>query len=456
MAEIALPAQNWVPRDYQVPYWEFRRRGGRRACLCWPRRHGKDHLCINDMAYSSLIERVGSYYYVMPFQNQARRVVWNGIDRDGKRFIDAFPKELVDSQSNAEMRLHLKNGSIFQLVGGDNPDKLVGANPVGVVFSEYALTNPLCWQLVAPILIENGGWVTFNSTPRGRNHFRRLLDHARANAWNEKSNTISRDDPKPNQWLWAHETAKTLKQLTADDLRQLRDELKDEPLFQQEAFCSFEAPMQGSYYDRQMEELRRGSRLTAVPVDRTLQVYTGWDLGMDDCTAIWFAQLHGQSIRLVHYFEKSGEGLPFYARYLDEWARRNQVTFARHFAPHDIKVREIGTGKTRLEIARRLGIRFDVVKKLDLADGIEEVRATLPKCWMDLEECSRGIDALTDYRKEWDESSQTFKSQPLHDWASHGADAFRSLALGLREHHFRVDKPSLPMKYESDEYNPFY
>lgn len=433
--KVELPAQGWKPRWYQLPLWKYMEQGGRRAVLCWPRRHGKDYVCINWCAIATQL-RVGQYYYVMPYQNQARRIVWAGMDKMGKRFIDAFPRALIKSKLESEMRLTLKNGSIFQVLGGDDPDKLVGANPVGVVFSEYALTNPLCWKLIAPILAENGGWVIFNSTPRGNNHFRDMLDEAKR----DKEN-----------WYWSHETAKTLKVLTPEDLRQLRRDLKDEALFQQEAFCSFSAPMQGAYYDTQMKFLAKNKRIGRVPPDPNLEIHTAWDLGMDDATTIWFFQQYQQEIRLVHYYEDSGEGLSHYIDYARTLIRKFGCVNGQNYAPHDINVRELGSGKSRLEQAKQLGMEFELVPKHSIEDGINEVRSVLYRCYFDHDECYQGLSCLRSYRKEFDPMKNVYKMRPLHDWSSHGADGFRTLAMGLRRKP-KAQKP--PQEVAISNYDP--
>jgi hypothetical protein len=393
-------------------------------------------MCLNWMATASQM-RVGAYYYIMPYQNQARRVVWLGMDGSGKKFLDAFPPELVAHKSEAEMRLVLKNGSIFQVVGGDDPDKLVGANPVGVVFSEYALTDPNCWKLVAPILNENQGWAVFNSTPRGENHFYDLVQEAK-----------HRKD-----WYWSHETARSLKVLTPDQLREMRHDLGDDALFMQEAFCSFTAPMQGAYYQSQMRTLMKAGRIGRVPVEPSLPVFTAWDLGVADATAIWFLQEYRNELRGVGYYENSGEPINHYVQYTKTWGDTNNVVYSRHYAPHDVVAKELGTGKSVQETAQSFGLRFNVAPKLSVYDGIDAVRRILPQFWMDAENCKRGIECLRNYRKEWDPTRQVFKDQPLHDWSSHGADALRTFAVAHRFHKGR-EKEALPSHSDND-YDPF-
>jgi hypothetical protein len=352
---------------------------------------------------------------VYPFLNQGRRIAWNGMDKDGNRFIHAFPPELIESQSNAEMRLHLKNGSVFQIMGADKPDSLVGSNPVGIVFSEWSLMDPHCWKLIAPILAQNDGWAVWIYTPRGPNHGLSLLNKAKANG---------------DTWFWSHETAKTLKFQSLASLRELRDELQDEALFQQEAFCSFDTPMQGAYYATQMNRLRKENRITKVPWESKVGVVTSWDLGMDDATTVWFFQIVGQEIRVIDYYENSGEGLAHYVKMLKD----KPYHYDRHYFPWDVSVRDLSTGKTRIQTLREMGLNhIRPVAKIGVMEGIEATRNILPRMWFDSMKCEHGLSALASYQKEKDEERKVFKTSPLHNWASHGADAMRTFAVGFRK-----------------------
>jgi hypothetical protein len=354
------------------------------------------------------------------------------MDGGGRPFIDAWPKELVAKKQDAEMRLHLKNGSVIQVMGADDPDKAVGANPVGMVYSEYALCSPIIWKLTSPILNENGGWAIFNSTPRGENHFYDLMQAAVAN----------------KTWFSSHQNVVDTKVLSPDQLKIARDELKDEALFQQEYMTSFKVPLQGAYYDGPLKWLMKNKRLSdSVQVEPRLEVHTAWDLGMDDATSIWFFQIYMNEIRVVDYYENSGESLLHYIKYLRQWGSEHDTVFGKHYAPHDIKVRELTSGKSRWETAREMGIRFNIVQKHSISDGIDQVRNTLPRCWFNSKTCSMGINALKSYRKEWDDSRQVFKTRPLHDWASHAADSFRYLAWGIMAQ--RLDKRRAPTSIDT-------
>lgn len=410
-----------------------------RAVVVWHRRagcmsplssdrgqEGKDLTCINAMAMKCL-ERKGLYLYVGPFQNQLRKILWQGQDGEGRKFIDFIPRELVVRKSEQEMSLTLVNGSVIQLVGADNPDRVVGTNPVGIIFSEYALCDPAIWHFLNPVLAENGGWAIFNSTPRGKNHLYKILNKAKAD----------------HEWFVSHLPVTKTKAISPDDLRKAREEMS-EALFQQEFMSSFETPVEGAYYGEIITKLyQKGQVMDRIAPDPALPVHTGWDLGMDDSTSIWFAQDYRNELRLINYYENSGEGLPFYAKELQKFAALHDISYGRHYFPHDVAVRELGSGKSRIEVLRSLGIKPTVVRRLAKSDQIEAVRQTLPVCYFASNRCDLGLEHLKNYHKEWDEQKQVFKNQPVHDKACHGADAFATFAVGRkvqREFKHKTDK----------------
>ena len=219
-----------------------------------------------------------------------------------------------------------------------------------------------------------------------------------------------------------------------------------EELIQQEFYCSFDAPLVGSYYGSLMAKALAEERIKAVPYEPRLEVHTAWDLGMGDSTAIIFFQQHGNEYRIIDYYENQGEGIPHYIKVL----REKDYVYGKHIAPHDIKVREMGTGKSRFEVARDLGLRFYVCPHIMIEDGIEAARTIIPRCYFDSKQCSVLVEALRQYRKDYDEKRKVYRDKPLHDWTSHAADAFRYLALGTRD--FNIDKRKLPTFAES-EYN---
>ena len=428
--QITLP-YNFVPRDYQLALWKYFEEGGRKAAVVWHRRAGKDLNAIHLLTVMAH-KRVGTYWHLFPKYKQGKKIAWDGKTKGGSAFRDAFPKELVASVNNTEMKVTFKNGSIYQIVGADDPDSLVGANPVGIVYSEWPLMSPFVREYLRPIIAENGGWELFIYTPRGKNHGYKLMKTAE-------------DSPR---WF-----AQVLPVTTtgAIDLAVIQEDIDDgmsEAMVQQEYYCSFDAPVEGAYYGEQMNKANTDKRITRVPYEPLLPVHTAWDLGVGDSTAIWFFQLHKEEIRIIDYYEQSGEGIPHYAKILKE----KDYSYGRHYAPHDIEVRDFGSGRSRRMIARDHGINFQVIKRQDVDDGIEAVRSILPRCYFDENKCETGIECLKQYCKEWDDKAQVWKNIPKHDWSSHGADAFRYLALSIKKAG-NINKNKLPRKAE-DEYNP--
>lgn len=335
------------------------------------------------------------------------------MDKNGKPFLSAFPKELVASKLDQEMTLKLKNGSIYQVAGTDNIDSLVGTNPIGIVFSEYSLQDPHAFDFLRPILNENEGWAWFNFTPRGRNHGATLFDRAVKN---------------PN-WFAERLTVDDTGIIPLSAIDEDRELGMAEEIIQQEYWCSFDAPLVGAYYSKQMTAAANEGRIGLFPYDPMLPVQTAWDLGIDDSTAIWFYQVYPDAIKIIDFYENSGEGLLHYIKELD----KKPYAYGDHWAPHDIEVREMSTGRSRREFAIQHGLRFRVCPKMDVADGIEAVRGLLPTCYFNnTEPMEMGIEAMKQYQKEWDDKRKVYGSRPLHDWTSHAADAFRVLAFSVR------------------------
>lgn len=416
----------WTPRDYQLPLLEYLSNGGKRAALIWHRRSGKDSTGLNWTAISTF-NRVGTYWHLLPTAKQARKVIWEAINPDtGLRLIDqVFPQEIRkegnEGKREDEMLIRLQNGSNWQLAGSDNYNALVGSNVVGVVFSEWSLCDPMAWDYIRPILAENGGWALFIYTPRGKNHGYDLYKMASENPdWYCSVLTI--DDTKRADGSPVIPPSV----IEAERASGMAPEMID-----QEYFCSFEAPLVGSYYSTQMADMLKENRITQVPYDRSLPVETWWDLGMDDATTIGFVQRYKTQIRCIDYYEASGEDLAHYVNVL----QKKKYNYSQHWLPHDVRVRELGTGKSREEVLKALGLTVQVVPNMPLMEGIEATRRMIPMMWMDKVKCDRWIESLRCYRKEFDEKRQVYQMRPVHDWASHAADMTRmgALAKGPRE-----------------------
>jgi len=407
--EVTIP-HLYEPRSYQLPVLSALDEGCKRVLIVAHRRSGKDITALN-YTIKRMCQEVGVYFYIFPTYNQARKVIWDSITNEGFRLIDHFPKNLIESMNASEMKIRLKNGSLFQLVGSDKYDSLMGTNPRGVVFSEYALQDKRAWEYIKPILTANGGWAFFISTPRGKNHLFDLWCMAQKN---------------PN-WFTQLLTIDDTGSITEEDIDRDRKEGMSEDMVQQEYYCSFNMGIEGAYYGKYMDILAKEGRITKVPYQKGVVVNTYWDLGMDDSTSILFVQIAGQEIHIIDCYEAQGEGLSHYAKVLQD----KGYIYGDHFAPHDIEVRELGTGVSRKETAANLGIHFQVAPNLPIADGIEAARCLFDRLWIDHEKSEWVVKCLTNYHKMYDAKRQAYGTQPVHDYTSHIADAFRYMAVSL-------------------------
>lgn len=395
----------------------------------WHRRSGKDKVNIADSVPRRLAKDPCLVKYVYPTLVMGRENLWDAIGGDGFRYRDHLPEGIRAGHPNeTTMKIPIitKSGetSLFQIGGSDHPDSLRGGNPRMLVFSEWAEQDPYAWDVVEPILKENDGIAIFNTTPKGDNHARAMLEYAKNNPLWHIELLSARDTG-----IW---TERELEAILKDVIKRFeamgRSEAEAIAYYEQEYMCSFKAPVIGAYYGDNIQRAERERRITRVPVAEEVPVHTAWDLGIDDSMTIWFFQIVGQEFHFVDYYESSGEGLAHYAMKMQE----KGYLYGRHYAPHDINVRELGTGKSRLEVAKSLGIKFEPNAPLDIDDGINAARSIFSRCWFDVDKCSRGINCLKNYRKEWDDKNKVFKPHPKHDWASHGADAFRRFALGFK------------------------
>lgn len=426
MARVRLPANGWAPRGYQRPLWDYLEEGGKRAFAVWHRRSGKDDVCLHRTAIAAH-ERVGTYWYMLPEQAQGRKAIWDAVNpRTGKRRIDeAFPDELRDTTRSQEMLIKFKSGSTWQVVGSDNYNSLVGSPPVGIVASEWALAKPAAWAYLRPILQENGGWAVFNTTPRGKNHAHRMLEGAR-------------DDPG---WFTQVLTAKQTDVFTPEQLEQEKRELMREygasvglQMFDQEYMCSFDQPVVGAIYAAELSDAKADNRIRNVPYDPAIPVQTWWDIGGagkgGDATAIWFVQVLGAEVRCIRYYEANGQA---FAHYVDV-IERTKYRFSTHWLPHDARAKALGTGKSIQEMAdEQLPGKVAIAPAVNVEDRINAARMMFPRVYMDATNCADGIDALSNYRREWVDKLGQLSAQPLHDWASHGSDAFGEIALTVKE-----------------------
>ena len=416
MTVITLP-HNFVARPYQEEAIHQFWKGIKRLVLVWNRRAGKDTTAWNLMI-SAAFETKGIYYYVFPTFAQGRKVLWDGMTNSGFKFIDFIPKALIKNINNQEMKIRLTNGSLIQVVGSDNYDAVMGTNPSGCIFSEYALQNPNVWQYMRPIVDANNGWAIFVFTPRGSNHAKELFDLA---------------GYVKNQAKWFAQV------LTNDDthtyseeqIQAMRDEGMSEDMIQQEIYCSFTLGIQGSYFAKYMEEARNDGRIGNVPHDKHGKVCTSWDLGFGDSTSIIFYQIVQNEVHIIDFYENHGKELAHYAKILAD----KPYIYDKHFVPHDADKHELSTGLSVREVGSSMGLQFTVLPTLRVSheDTIECSRGIFPRIWIDERKCLHLIKALENYRCEYDEGKQIYKPKAVHDKWSHASDAFRYMSIAVRK-----------------------
>jgi len=422
---IEMP-NDWDCFDHQKPLWNYLDDGGTRAVGVWHRRGGKDSTVLN-YAGTEAIETVGVYWHMLPTQKQARKVIWDGIDRQGRRMIDqAFPRQIRKATRSQDMQIELINGSIWQLCGSDNYDALMGGNPIFVVFSEWSLCNPAAWDHIRPILAENGGKAIFIFTARGKNHGWKMSEMARKNdKWHHSIYTVDqtkRPDGTPI--------------ITQEAIQDDRDSGMSEDMIQQEYYCSFEVAIPGAYFAREIAAARADGRIRFIPIEPYIDVHTFWDLGISkgNSMVIWFVQAIGSEIRNINYYENDNKGMAHYIGVVNDFQRDHGIHYGVHHAPHDLNIRELMSGKKRIDTARDMGIVFRLVDRTtNLADSIETTRKLIARCFFDENRCENGISALVSYHRVYDEKNQIYKDEPVHDWASNGADGFRQMAQAWDE-----------------------
>lgn len=363
------------------------------------------------------------FAYVAPYYAQAKDVAWQYVKQYGGRIPGSATHE-------SELRLDLPNGGRVRLYGAENYDRLRGLYFDGVVLDEAGDMDPRAWpEVIRPALSDRAGWATFIGTPKGRNSFFDTYEMSK----------------REGDWFSLMLRASETGIVSASELEDAKRLLSPE-VFEQEYECSFEAAVIGAYYGNLMRDAEKEGRICGVPVDPVVRVYTAWDLGIDDATAIWFFQLVGREIHVIDYLEQTGADLGYYVRELEQ----RGYLYGGHLLPHDAAARELGTGKTRVEMLESLGLKNVIVLPVQrVEDGINAVRSVLPRTWFDAKKAARGIDALRMYRTEWDDKLKTPRARPLHDWASHGADAFRQFAMGIDRIGSASTQFNKPLKYSS-------
>lgn len=374
------------------------------AVVCH-RRFGKTVCGINHLQVAALEckrERP-RFAFIAPTYTMAKSIAWD--------YLVHFSRPIPGVETRvSELTVTYPNGGQVRLFGADNPDSLRGQYFDGVVLDEFGLQPPNIFsEVLRPALSDRQGWALFMGTPAGKNQFYDVIQQAK-------------HDPT---WYHAEFKASQTGYVAPAELESARKDMTADE-YAQEYECSFEAAIKGAIYVAELSAARAQGRITTVPIDPILPVHTVWDLGVGDATAIWFCQvLRSGEVRIVDYYEASDEGLPHYAQVLTA----KSYTYGQHWAPFDIEVKELGSGRSRLEVAKSLGIAFKIVPQVGVEDGIHAARMLLPRCWFDATRCAPGLEALQHYRRDYNTRLNEFKPTPVHDWASHGADAFRYLAV---------------------------
>lgn len=430
---IKLP-HIYESRDYQQDFWDafhgegkYKGKSFKVFVKVWHRRAGKD---LTD--WNAAIERVAEEpmrgTYAFPTSDMARDNLWESYTNDGLRFTDFIPKELRvrkhandDGLNDSLKRIEFITGGSIRVVSGHKPGRLRGGNSKLFVLSEFQAMDPLVIDIIMPIIEANDGVLLVNMTANGDSAAKGMLESWQADPDVYVSILTVDDTPvfKPEQMV------RIRRQAVERFIARGQSEEEANAFVDQEYYCNWDSPVIGSYFGSAMRRAAAEGRITNVPYETMIPVRTFWDLGIDDSMSIWFAQIVNREIRLIDYYESSGEGLDHYAKVVND----KPYVYEGHYAPHDIEVRELTTGVSRKQSAKKLGLNFKTTPRIEKKeDGISAIRGILSRCWFDKTKCKRGIDALKGYRKVWNEKMMVYEKTPVHDWTSHGTDAFQTLA----------------------------
>lgn len=421
MAQIEIPYL-YTPRDYQLKLFDaFNSKRCNRALLRWSRRAGKDLTCFSYVV-QAMFERPGTYYYFFPTYSQGRKVLWEGKDKQGISFLARIPEQFIAGKNDQQLMIKLTNGSIFRIIGSDDYDSIVGTNPVGMVFSEWAISRPQVWDFMSPILFENGGWAIFNGTPRGENHMFKMETANEANPNWFISEVQSMWPDRPNYYPV----------ISQAQLQEERRSGKEEQILEQEYGVSYVSGLKGAYYSDQVIAARQDKRVGTYKYNSNILVDVFTDLGMSDDTVLWFRQIDGNRIIWIDYYENSNQGYDHYVKVL----RDRGYNYGTVWLPHDGAHRVQQTALKNSEAFRRYLQYENIQASVRCADkinnkqlAINAVRSRFPRYHFDQAKCAIGLKKLSLYHRKWDEAHQCFMNTPEHDWTSHAADAMSTEAL---------------------------
>jgi hypothetical protein len=411
MEEVLDIELDYAPRDV---FADFHDRTERWAVVVAHRRCGKTVSCINDLIYRALIEdkEHGQYAYVAPYYSQAKNIAWDYLQR--------YSKPVLAKANQSELWVELVNGAKIKLYGADNPDALRGLYLDGVVLDEYADMRPRMWgEIIRPLLADRMGWAVFIGTPKGHNAFYDVFTNAtKDNRWFAKTLRASQTGLLPNSELEDAQASMSPDQ------------------YEQEFECSFEAAIMGAFYGKEMRVLTDAKRITTVEYDKMFPCHTAWDLGYSDDTAIWWYQVVYGELRILDYHSSNGHQVSYYTDLINSKQQEFGYKYGYHHLPHDARAKTLASGGKSIieQISSKIPLNtLKIVPSLSLQDGIQATRLALMRSWFDAEKCQDGIECLRQYQREYDEDKKVFRDKPKHDWTSHGADAFRMLAIAWKE-----------------------
>jgi len=394
----------FVARDQFLPYLN---RDKRWSCVVAHRRAGKTVACIMDLIVKAIDHkgREPRFAYIAPTYTQAKDVAWSYL----KEYTASIPGI---EKSETELSVTFPhNGARIRLYGADNYDRLRGLYLDGAIIDEAGDIDPRAWsEVIRPALSDRKGWATFIGTPKGRNEFYAIHEQAEKSA----------------DWFSVKLKASQTNVISHDELMDAQRSMTIEA-YQQEYECSFEAATRGAFYAKDIAQSEDEGRIGRVPYDKAADVFAAWDLGLADHTAIWIGQVVGKEWHWIGYYENTGQALDHYA----DWIKALPYPVHLNLLPHDAEARELQTGKSRLAYLEGRGLVCRVVPRAPVEDGINAIRMRFNRMWFDKATCERGIDCLRMYRAEYDDKNQVLKTRPLHDWASHGADAMRTGVMGF-------------------------
>ena len=411
MEEVLDIELEYAPRSV---FQDFHDREQRWAVVVAHRRCGKTVSCINDLIFRALTEdkEHGQYAYVAPYYSQAKNIAWDYLQR--------YAKPVMAKANQSELWVELINGAKIKLYGADNPDALRGLYLDGIVLDEYADMRPRMWgEIVRPLLADRQGWAVFIGTPKGHNAFYDIYNNA----------------SKDSKWFCKTLRASQTNLLPDSELQDAMASMSQDQ-YEQEFECSFEAAIMGAFYGKEMRVLTDAGRITTVDYDPMFPCHTACDLGYSDDTSIWWYQVVYGELRILDYHSSNGHQVSYYTDLIESKGREFNYKYGYHYLPHDARAKTLASGGKSIieQISSKIPLKsLKIVPSLSLQDGIQAARLALMRSWFDAEKCHDGIECLRQYQREYDEDKKVFRDKPKHDWTSHGADAFRMLAIAWKE-----------------------